>query len=266
MRALQATDPVAYHGEGPCWSLAWGGLRWVDMFAGDVLALGDSGDVSRHHVGELVAAIRPRDDGTMVMAQRRGFAIADDYLGDLWSPSDVRMNDGGCDPDGRFYCGSMGGPGEGSLYRLNADRTVDVVLTGVTISNGLAWHGDLVYYVDTPTGRIDVFDYVLARLVNRRPFVAVDGHPDGLTVDAQGNVWVALWEGNSVHCYSPSGALVERVELPVSKPTACAFGGPSLDRLYITTSRMDSEHEPLAGALFVAEPGVTGLPEFRYSG
>ncbi|WP_117211066.1 SMP-30/gluconolactonase/LRE family protein [Allorhizocola rhizosphaerae] len=265
MKAVQITDPVAYHGEGPCWSLAWGGLRWVDMFAGDVLSLSSTdGGVSRMGVGELVAAIRPRDDGTMVMAQRRGFAIADTYLGDLWSVPDVRMNDGGCDPDGRFYCGSMGGPGEGALYRLNPDRTVDVVVTGVTVSNGLAWFGDRAYYVDTPTNRIDVFDYVAGSLVNRRPFVSVDS-PDGLTVDALGNVWVALWGGSAVHCYAPSGALVERVELPVSKVTACTFGGPSLDRLYITTSRLESD-APLAGALFVVEPGVKGLPEFRYSG
>src|SRR5437763_7686055 len=111
MRAEQVTDAVTYHGEGPVWSASWGGLRWVDMLAGDVLSLADDGTIGRRHVGVVAAAIRPRSGGGMVIGVERGFALADadgpvTRLDPVWTDPQVRMNDGGCDPDGRFYCGS----------------------------------------------------------------------------------------------------------------------------------------------------------------
>ena len=282
MRAEQVTEPVAYHAEGPVWSVAWGGLRWVDMFAGDVLSLSGGSTVDRRRVGTIAAALRPRRQGGAVIAVERGFALEepDGTLvphPELWGDDGVRMNEGGCDPDGRFYCGSMAydrRPGGGSLYRLDPDRSVRVVLTGVTISNGLDWStdGSMAYYVDTETRRVDVFDYDPdAGLTGRRAFVDVpasDGQPDGLTVDGEGGVWVALYGGGAVRRYTADGRLDEVVEVPARQVTACTFGGARLDELFITTSREDLEpgDDPLAGSLFRADVGISGLPARPFDG
>jgi sugar lactone lactonase YvrE len=280
MRAEQVTGPLAYHGEGPVWSDRWGGLRWVDMLAGDVLSLREDGGVDRRNIGKVAAALRPRRDGGAVLGVHRGFALEDPdgtlrQLDPLWSDPSVRMNEGGCDPDGRFYCGSMAydqRPGIGSLYRLDPDGSVQVVLTDVTISNGLEWSPDdtVAYYVDTPTGRVDVFDYDSERgLTDRRPFVRPEGgNPDGLTVDAEGAVWVALYGGAAVHRYTSDGRLDEVVELPTPHVTACTLGGPDLDRLYVTTSaeNLDREADPLAGSLFAVDVGVRGRPVREFAG
>jgi sugar lactone lactonase YvrE len=281
MRAEQVTDAVTFHGEGPVWSADWGGLRWVDMLAGDVLSLADDGSVTRRHVGAVAAVLRPRVGGGAVIGVERGFALeAPDgsvtALDPLWSTDQVRMNEGGCDPDGRFYCGSMAydqRAGAGSLYRLDGDGTVTVVLTGVTVSNGLEWSpdGSLAYYNDTATHRIDVFDYEReAGLSGRRPFQRLpdDGNPDGLTVDAAGGVWVALYGSGAVHRYSPDGALTDVIELPTPQVTACTLGGPQLDQLFITTSQenLPPGEDPLAGSLFRADVGVPGRPVRPFAG
>ncbi|SDD54519.1 SMP-30/gluconolactonase/LRE family protein [Streptomyces prasinopilosus] len=281
MKVEQFTEPLAYHGEGPVWSEAWGGLRWLDMLAGDVLSLAPDGTVARRHVDTVVAAVRPRRGGGAVLGVERGFALEDPdgkvtLLDPLWSDERVRMNEGGCDPDGRFYCGSMEYDtrrGAGALHRLDPDGSTATVLDAVTISNGLEWSpdGGRAYYVDTETGRVDVFDYDREHgLTGRRPFAVVPGpgNPDGLTVDAEGGVWVALYDGGAVRRYAPDGTLDEVVDLPVTKVTACTFGGPELDRLFITTSR---EHlapgaEPRAGALFTCAPGVRGVPVREFAG
>ncbi|WP_308812184.1 SMP-30/gluconolactonase/LRE family protein [Streptomyces sp. A244] len=277
------TDPIVFHGEGPVWSPRWGGLRWVDMLAGDVLSLADDGTVTRRHVGNVAAAVRPRRQGGAVIGVERGFALEDTdgtvtHLPALWGDDrGTRMNEGGCDPDGRFYCGSMAYDkrlGAGELYRLAPDGSVTVVLTGVSISNGLEWSpdGTHAYYNDTPTQRITVFDYDLeSGLTRQRTFVTVPGEagrPDGLTVDAQGGVWVALNNGGAVRRYSPAGVLDEVIELPARKVTACTFGGPRLDELFITTSRENLEpgEDPLAGSLFRARVDVAGLPAREFAG
>ncbi|WP_030660182.1 SMP-30/gluconolactonase/LRE family protein [Streptomyces cellulosae] len=283
MRVEQVTDPIVYHGEGPVWSPRWGGLRWVDMLAGDVLSLAGDGNVTRRHVGDVAAAVRPRRQGGAVIGVERGFALEDadgtlTHLPALWDDDcGIRMNEGGCDPDGRFYCGSMAydkRPGAGTLYRLTPDGSVAVILTGVTISNGLEWSADgtHAYYNDTPTQRIAVFDYDSeSGLTGQRTFVTVPadaGRPDGLTVDAQGGVWVALNNGSAVRRYSPTGALDEVIELPARKVTACTFGGPHLDELFITTSREDlaPSQDPLAGSLFLVRVDVSGLPVREFAG
>jgi sugar lactone lactonase YvrE len=281
MHAEPVTPPIAYHAEGPVWSERWGGLRWVDMHAGDVLSLGAGGDVERRHVGEVAAMLRPRAGGGAVIGVERGFALeaADgslERLPELWSDAGVRMNEGGCDPDGRVYCGSMAldqAPGAGALYRLDPDGAVTVVLEGVTISNGLEWSPDgaLAYYADTATGRVDVFDYDDGELSGRRPFAIIDsrdGYPDGLTVDAAGGVWVALYDGGAVRGYGPDGALEAVVEVPAGKVTACTFGGPALDELFITTSRegLQPSEDPLGGSLFRVLPGARGRPVREFAG
>lgn len=281
MQAERITDAVAYHGEGPAWSARWGGLRFVDMFAGDVLSLLPGGGVERRHVGDVAAVVRPRQGGGAVLALERGFALEDGdgmltYLGDLWPTTRLRMNEGGCDPDGRFYCGSMAydrAAGAGSLYRLDPDGSVSPVITGVTTSNGLDWSPDgaLAYYVDTDTSRVDAFDYVDGELTGRRPFVTVeaeDGRPDGLVVDAEGGVWVALNKGGCVRRYTQSGVVDAVVELPVRRVTACTFGGEDLGRLFVTTSRegLRPDEEPAAGSLFAAEVGIRGVPSREFAG
>ena len=281
MRAEQVTDPVAHHAEGPVWSDRWGGLRWVDMLAGDVLSLAADGTVARRHVGDVAAALRPRSGGGAVIAVERGFALegADGTLTPLepvWSDPGVRMNEGGCDPDGRFWCGSMAydqRPGAAALYRLDPDGQVHRVLEGVTISNGLDWSpdGSLAYYDDTATHRVDVFDYDRETgLTARRPFVRLpdDGNPDGLTVDAEGGVWVALFGSGVVHRYTSAGVLDVVVEVPAAQVTACTLGGPRLDQLFVTTSRegLGPDDDPLAGSLFRADVGVPGRPAREFAG
>jgi len=278
VRAEPFTDPLAYHAEGPVWSESWGGLRWVDMLAGDVLSLAADGSVTRRSVGTIAAALRPRAGGGAVIGVERGFVLeAPDGeltgLGELWDDPGVRMNDGGCDPAGRFYCGSMAydhRPGAGALYRLDPDGTVEVAMRDVTISNGLEWSpdGSRAYYNDTATGEVSALD---ADLTARRTFARIasdDGAPDGLTVDAEGGVWVALYGGSAVHRYTPSGALDAVVELPVTKATACTFGGPDLRTLFITTSREDlpDDEQPEAGSVFACNPGVAGLPARTFAG
>ena len=280
MHAAQVTDPVAYHGEGPVWSPKWGGLRWVDMLAGDILALID-GTVTRTHVSDVAASVRPRQGGGAVIGVTRGFALEDPdgalhTLPELWSDANVRMNEGACDPTGRFYCGSMAYDrqrGAGKLHRLDPDGSVHVVLNDVTVANGLDWapDGRSAYFNDTETYRIDRFDYDTAEgLTNRQPFVDVTGvgRPDGLTVDAEGGVWVALNTAGTVHRYTPAGRLDEVVEVPARKVTACTLGGDRLDELFITTSRegLDPGDDPLAGALFSVSVGVSGQPTREFTG
>ncbi|MGH9158715.1 MAG: SMP-30/gluconolactonase/LRE family protein [Vicinamibacteraceae bacterium] len=284
MDVEQITEPLADHGEGPTWDAKQRAVHWVDMLAGDVLSLGRSGHVTRRHVGDVAAAIRPRRNGGLVIGIERGFAVLDAdgarlrVVAEAWQDPSVRMNDGTCDPQGRFYCGSTAydvAKGRGQLYRLDPDGTVHVVLEGVTVSNGLAWSpdGTTVFYVDSPTQRIDAFDFDpdTATFANRRAVVhipAETGGPDGMTVDAEGYLWVALWDGGAVRRYAPDGRLDTVLELPVRRVTACAFGGPNLDELYVTTSRyqLPEGAQRQAGALFRARPGVRGLPVAEYAG
>lgn len=291
MKAEAVAKPHAYHGEGGVWSNDWGSghaaLRYVDMLAGDVLELLDDGDVRRFHVGDVAAVLRPRVGGGAVIATERAFALtrhAD--FSDLTRTPEVwgadhtprtRFNEGACGPDGAFYAGTMAydqSKGAATMFRLLPSHAVETVFDDVTISNGLAWSpdGTRAYYNDTPTGMIQVFDFDLDDgLTNRRSFVRIEdgaGHPDGLTVDAEGGVWTALFGGSAAHRYDTEGKLSEVVEVGPSQVTSVAFGGVNLDQLYLTTSRegLDDDGEPEAGALFVCTPGVLGLPVLPFAG
>lgn len=283
MKAENLTGPVTHHGEGPVWSEAWSGLRFVDMLAGTLVTVDRSAVARRLDLRQPVAAfVRPRAQGGYVVATERGLGLSDDIDAvptrsiTVFEATDLRMNEGGTDPEGRLYAGSMAysqAPGAGTLYRIGADLKPTVMLTGVTVSNGLAFSagGRLCYYVDTPTGRVDVFDHVAGELLNRRTFVSLardHGLPDGLTLGADGSVWVALWGGGAVHGYSPDGQLISVIELPVSQVTACTFGGDALDTLYITTSRqgLPPGAEPEAGSLFAVQPGAYGTPVIPFAG
>lgn len=284
-RLEQVTEAICYHGEGPVWSPTWGGLRWVDMFAGDVLTLRSEGArpadavVDRMHVGDVAAFLRPRTQGGWLVATERGIACADEADGipapwvTVWDDPAVRMNEGGVDDRGRLWAGSIGYdrvPGSATLHRIDTDGSVETVLTGVTISNGIDLSPDhrLAYYDDTPTRRTDVFTVEGGELTSRRSFVAHEvGHPDGLTVDSAGNVWVALNGAGRVRCHSPQGEVIAEVMLPVRLTTACTLGGEDLRDLYITTSREDLAHpEPEAGALFRIRVAVPGMPVRAFAG
>lgn len=287
MQAEPLGPPQAFHAEGAVWWPEWdtgsghdglSALKYVDLFAGDVLTMTPSGGADRVHVGAIAAALRPRALGGAVVATERGFSLGrrsdlDDPepSPELWASPLVRFNDGGCDPDGNFFCGTMAysaAPGAGTLWRLGTDGRAIAVLDGVTISNGLCWSpdGDLAYYNDTPTGQIDVFDWAAGELSNRRRFATVH-NPDGLCVDEEGGVWVALYGGSAVHRYSATGALEEMIELPVTNVTSCTFGGVDLHTLFITTSRenLSADEQPLAGAVFACRVGVGGLPTRPYA-
>lgn len=271
MRAERLTDAVAHHAEGPCWWPGWGGLRWVDMLAGDVLALGADGTVHRTHAGDVAAMVRPRAGGGSVIAVERGLALEDPQGGlvtlpPMWTGDALRMNEGGVAPDGSLYVGSMAHDqteGAARLHRVFPHGEVETALTGVTVSNGIDWspEGDRAYYNDTATGRIAVFGWSPDEgLGARRVLAEVDGNPDGLTVDAEGGIWTAVFGGGRVERWSADGVRDMVVEVDARQVTACAFGGPDLDELFITTSAegLADGEDPAAGSLFVARPGVRG--------
>jgi sugar lactone lactonase YvrE len=274
--ASQVTERCTEHGEGPFWDAARNRLLVVDMLKGAVVAVGADGGTQRYELGGVAAAIRARRAGGYVVARERGFQrYTEDFTPDgpeivAFDDPAIRMNDGGCDPQGRFYCGTMAykeTPGAGTIYRLDLDLTVHPVLTGVTISNGLQWtaDGQHAYYNDTPTARVDRFTFyaTTGTFDERHTFVTLDGRhgmPDGMAMDVEGGVWIALWGGGAVHRYDPSGALSEVIDVPAHQVTACTFGGPDGSTLFITTSRegLDDGAEPGAGAVFAASPGVRG--------
>jgi sugar lactone lactonase YvrE len=283
MKASRFSDVVVGHGEGPVWWPA-DGLRLCDGYAGRIVSLDADGAVTGAvRIGSFAGAFRPRVGGGLVAGARRSFVLVDPDgtvhdLGDLWpAPEqggpDVRLNDGGTDPQGRFLIGSMPAAAEtGAVYRLAPDGGVDVVLQGVSCSNGLGYSpdGTRCYYIDTPTHRVDVFDVDAAGdWHDRRPLVHLgDATPDGLTVDAQGHLWVADFGGGQVRCLDArTGETLEVVEVDgAAQTTACTFGGTDLDELYITTSDENGTGGPLAGSVFVVRPGVTGLLPTCYEG
>lgn len=276
MRVELVADAHAELGEGPLWDARTGELLWVDILAGVVHRFDPATGADRaFDAGSYVGAVVPRAQGGYALAVASGFAFATDGgevtpLASAGHDAAVRMNDGACDSAGRFWAGSMRldeAPGGGRLYRLAADHKVETVCDGVTISNGITWSPDdtLLYYVDTATRAIDVFDFdaVTGAATGRRTLTTVDGWPDGLVADAEGFLWVAFWGGGQVRRYSPQGELAEVIDVPAANTTKAAFGGPGLTDLYITTAAGD---EPHAGGLFVAQPGARGLPANAYAG
>jgi sugar lactone lactonase YvrE len=265
--------------EGPLWDDRAGVVRWVDLEAGIVRRLEPgTGEETAVRLDVPVGAIALRADGGLVVAAGLGLAAYDEETESLLWLARVdrgrRVNDAKPDPAGRMLLGTLvpeSQPGAAALYRIEPD--VVTVLCDATISNGLGWSPDgrLLYYVDTPLRRIDVFDYDVATgdATGRRTFVdlaGADGRPDGLTVDADGGVWVAISRGGAaVRRFLPDGSPDLVVDLPVPNVTSVTFGGPDLDDLYVTTARIGDN--PLAGCLFrVASVGVRGLPADRYAG
>ena len=273
-------------GEGPVWDVRANRLAWVDITANRLhLTDTDSGAMETIEVPLAVGAVAPRAAGGFVAALQDGFWVVGDgparrIAAVPEARTGLRFNDGKCDPSGRFWAGTMAydqAPGAGALYRLDLDGQARMVLDDVTISNGLAWSADgsTMYYIDTPTQRVDAFSYdaVTDEIGDRRPEIHIPpeaGAPDGMAIDAEGGLWIALWGGSAVHRYL-DGRLERVIELPVSQPTSCCFGGKGLDELYITSawqglSPEARQAQPLAGALFRVRPAVLGIRPAVFDG
>ena len=272
--------------EGPVWDAARGLLRWVDILPGHVHVLDPvTGAHTWFEAGDPVGTFGLTRDGGLVLALVDGFALAGPEGQDLRRLGEftvdravVRFNDGKPDPWGNFWAGTMAWQEEGgppcSLYRLSPDGAVTELIGGVGLSNGLDWSDDRrsFYYADSPSGGVDLFgtDPETGALSNRRRFISVsDGIPDGLTLDVEGCLWLAVWGTGELHRYTPDGQLDTVVRLPVSQVTSAAFGGADLSTLYITTAResftaADLAAEPHAGDIFACTPGVTGRLPFLF--
>lgn len=273
--------------ERPVWDDRTETVIWVECNMGFVHRLDTAGGHTAIDVGRRVGAAALRNNGGIVVARDDGLL----FLGADGEPDredvpfslapNVRFNDGACDPSGRFVigtCSTDGSRAQGALYSVEPDGPVTELLSGITESNGLAWSldGRTMYYIDTgePTIWRYAYDPATGRLGDRSALISFsegDGIADGLIVDAEGMLWAAMWEGFSVCRISPGGRVLQRLAMPVSRPTCPAFGGPGLDRLYVTTAweGMDAAAragEPLAGSLLVTVPGSKGLPAYRFAG
>lgn len=261
--AVRANAKLA---EGPRWDAATGRLLWVDIEGCELHVL-ESGEDRAIGLDAMVGVAAPTSSGAVLVALADRLALVD--LADesvrtlvrLPHGPTLRSNDGACDAAGRFWIGTMGldeTPGAGALYRY--DGRLERVLDGVTLSNGIGWTRDdtRMYYIDSPVQRVDIFDFEVAsgRIDDRRPFVSIDeseGIPDGLTVDDEGGVWVALYGGSCVHRYDESGRLDAVLEVPALNVTSCCFGGDDGRSLFVTTAAPD-------GNVYVTQPGVSGPP------
>lgn len=285
-------DLRAQLGEGALWNAARQRLQWIDIKGRRVFTYDPATGVNEScDVGQMVGTVVPRARGGLMLALHEGFAELDPATGRVtlrprppeYDPAQVRFNDGKCDPAGRFWAGTMAlakSPRPlGRLYRLDPDGSMHVMLRDVGTSNGLAWSLDrrTLYFNDTPLVRVDAFDYddATGAVANRRIVITIPpdmGRPDGSTLDAEGMLWIALWSGGAVTRWDPaSGKLLQTIRLPVTNVTSCAFGGPQLDTLFITTARdgltaAQLAAQPLAGGLFQVRPGVRGLPAPAFAG
>lgn len=283
-------DAKATLGEGPVWHPRYQWLSWVDIEEGKLHIHDPAGGVNRSwDIGGKIGAAVPRRSGGFVLATDSGLqafdpdsAIRETLANPEKHIPDNRFNDGKCDARGRFWVGTMSmkkKPQSGALYVLDRDHSIRSVLERVTTSNGLDWSPDrsTMYYIDTPTMQVKAFDFDLVSGTIGHGRVAIQfpegvGRPDGMTVDADGMLWIAHWDGGRVSRWNPADAtLLEELLVPADRVTSCTFGGPKLDTLYITTARygldtVSLSRQPCAGGLFATSPGVCGLPAHEYAG
>ncbi|MFE7396693.1 SMP-30/gluconolactonase/LRE family protein [Streptomyces sp. NPDC057557] len=275
MKAVEvAVRESAALGEGPTWDPVSGRLIWVDIL-GSRIHMYEPGSGRRTVLAteQHVGAAKPRAAGGLVVNLRDGVAVYDVDGAFSWLVHEPvpgrRGNDATVAPDGSLWAGTMRydeRTGGGNLSRIATDGTATELFPAVSVSNGTGWSpdGSFVYYIDSPTRRIDVCRMDGRLPVDRSPFATIEegaGFPDGLTVDADGCVWVALWDGAQLRRYTPDGDLDRTLDLPVRRPTACTFGGPGLRDLYISTARTGlSRPHPLSGSLLVVPDAGEGLP------
>lgn len=281
-------DVKAELGEGPVWVAQEAALYWLDIKGCRLFRLDDDG-VKEWVTPICVGSIAPRAAGGFVTGTKDGFQLLE-IEGDglrfssLANPerdlSDNRFNDGKVDRAGRFWAGTMDDREKeplGSLYRLDADHRVSKLDEGYAVTNGPAFSpsGDRMYHTDSARRTIFRFalapDGVLGPRDTFLQFSGGEGYPDGMTVDAEGCLWVAFWDGWAVRRFCPAGELLATIEMPVQRPTSVAFGGSALDRLYITSARVGLDEialavQPSAGGLFMLQPAVVGIAERPFAG
>ena len=283
-------DAHAQVGEGPLWDEEWQVLYWVDILS-SLLYIYDpaTGENRALDVGRHVGTVVTRASGGLMLAVREGFASFDLETQDLTLIANPeahitgnRFNDGKCDPAGRFWAGTMAyenPTNQGSLYRLDTDLSVHKIFGDVAISNGIIWSLDhtTMYYIDTLRKNVRAFDYDVETgdISNERVIITVPeeiGMPDGMAIDSEGMLWVAHYGGSCVSRWNPNTAqLLLKIDLPVTQVTACAFGGPNLDILFITSAAQELdaaelERQPLAGGLFSIKTPYQGVLSFRFGG
>lgn len=282
-------DAKAILGEGPVWRADANDLIWVDIERAKVCCFNPStGQNKSWDVGEKVGLAVPSRKGDLILGTTVGLARLDINSGDVSPIIDPekdfpnnRFNDGKVDPEGRLWAGTMGldeAPNVGSLYRLNRNLSTDKLFDNVSISNGMAWTADQksFYYIDSPTRQIAVFDcdMDLGVVSNRRVAFELPegmGYPDGMCIDNDGMLWVALWQGWGVARFDPSGELLCKIDIPVERVTSCCFGGDNWDELFITTASRDLDEagrlkQPQAGGIFMCRPNVSGPPTNLFLG
>jgi sugar lactone lactonase YvrE len=258
----------------------------MDVLAGEVVSIDSLGGLDRHPVpSRVTTVIRHRAQSGFVIATEHGLVAADDaittfeQLAEVVHDRGVRTNDGGCDPYGGFIIGTMTydeRPNEGAVYRVAPDHEVMPILCPVSISNGVQWSADgtRVFYIDTPTRRVDVFNVVpeVGTWSNRQAHIQIDdveGFPDGMAIDEEDGLWVALWGAGAVRHYDAAGELVETFNVPgVTQTSSCAFGGDDRSVLFVTTSRqgLPAHREPDAGAVFAIQTAVRGASQWEFAG
>jgi sugar lactone lactonase YvrE len=286
--ATAVTTTGAIHGEGALWDGRAGKLLWVDIDGQKVKRYDPvTGKNEEWNTGSPCGTVVRRAKGTeeVAVALGDGIAAVDLLSGKVTYLVKVdlgkeRFNDGKCDKAGRFWAGTMQARGTAKLFRLDADHSLHTMVTGVSTSNGLVWTRDkkTMYYIDTPTGMVEAFDYdnATGAIANRRPAVKVDrslGHPDGMAIDAEDRVWVAMWGGSKVCCFDPkTGELLHVVHCPGSLNTSsCAFGGEGLRELFVTTSTQGMSPEkraayPNSGQLFRVKLPIEGVAADEFAG
>jgi sugar lactone lactonase YvrE len=276
-------------GEGAIWNNQENLLWWVDIEKGILHKYNPvDGSDKEYTMGRRIGTVVPSESGKALVALEDGLNFFDPATGNFSfitdpeaSLPDMRYNDGKCDPAGRLWVGSMGMASDNmykaSLYRLDHDLTVNKMLDSITCSNGICWSSDKtkMYYIDTPTMKVKVYDYDdnTGNISNGKTAVEIPagmGGPDGMTIDSEDNLWVCLWGGACVACFNPeTGKLLRKINVPASNVTSCAFGGKDLKTLFITTASIGMRPEtagkyPLAGNLFAIDLDVQGVPAFFF--
>lgn len=274
-------------GEGPLWVERDRALYWVDIKGRKVFRLGDAGRVETWDTPMRVGSIVPRASGGFIAGTDEGIAEVDLAAGRFeirFNPEshlpDNRFNDGKVDRAGNFWAGSMDDRETtqvGTLYRITPDLACTAVDEGYAVTNGPAFSpaGDILYHNDSARRVTYAFDLDAAgSAANRRIFLAHgegDGYPDGMTVDAEGCLWIAFWDGWCVRRFSPTGEVLAKIAMPTARPTSCAFGGPDLDDLYVTSATIGLDAgalavQPNAGGLFKVRTGARGISERMFAG
>ncbi len=279
-------DARARLGEGPVWDAVDQKLLWVDVYNHRVHQFDPATGHNRYFdTGEVVSALAPSAPDHLLIALKDSLADLNLQTGDiktlvqldLSSRVDTRCNDGKCDPQGRFWIGTVSDtPEQAALYRYDPDGSVELMETGLTISNGLGWSpdGQIFYLTDSFQHKIFAYDFDgdAGTISNRRVLVDLSHEsvePDGLTIDTAGNLWSALWDGWAIACFDPTGKELWRVKMPVPRPTSVTFGGPELSDLYITSAAVGLTQKEVqqcytAGDLFRVATESKGMPTYRF--